>query len=201
MKEEFPSTISIDNHTLNLVVERKRVKNINARLSQNVLRVSIPQQVSRAYVESVLPALAQRLIRRQHARQINEADQALTLAQQIARRFPQPLAVVDVKFTTTQTTCWGSYSPRTRTIRLNAVLRLMPPWVLEAVMAHELAHAVHADHSPAFWALVREICPHTDRARAFLEGVSWLAQSWEYLPSVERTQLTGSASANQGETP
>jgi predicted metal-dependent hydrolase len=67
----------------------------------------------------------------------------------------------------------------------------MPPWVLEAVVAHELAHTFYLDHSRAFWELVRLVCPKTDRARAFLEGVTWLAAAWDDLPAVERSQLTG----------
>jgi predicted metal-dependent hydrolase len=65
----------------------------------------------------------------------------------------------------------------------------MPPWVLEAVVAHELAHAIHPNHSPAFWALLQSVCPDTDRAKAFLAGVTWLARAWESLPPVERAQL------------
>jgi hypothetical protein len=65
----------------------------------------------------------------------------------------------------------------------------MPRWVLEAVVAHELAHVIHQDHSPAFWKLLRRICPDTDRAKAFLSGVSWLGLNWEKLPPVERALL------------
>jgi predicted metal-dependent hydrolase len=93
-------------------------------------------------------------------------------------------------FVTTQQARWGSYSPATRTIRLHAALRRMPRWVLEAVVAHELAHVVHQDHSPAFWKLLRRVCPDTDRARAFLSGVSWLGYNWEKLPPVERSLLS-----------
>jgi hypothetical protein len=76
-------------------------------------------------------------------------------------------------------------------VRLNAVLKAMPPWVLEAVVAHELAHSIHPDHSQAFWRLVRSVCRHTDRANAFLDGVRWLATSWDGLQPAERAQLAG----------
>ena len=61
----------------------------------------------------------------------------------------------------------------------------MPRWVLEAVVAHELAHAIHPDHSPAFWELLHSVCPETERAMAFLEGVEWLAGNWEDISPVE----------------
>ncbi len=189
MHQEFPTSVTVDDVTLVLIVQRKAVKNINARLRDQTLRVSVPLHLSPEMLNRVLPDLARRLLRRQRTRHVNSATDALTLARRVALRFPQPLDVSDVQFTTNQTACWGSYSTRTHAIRLNAVLCLMPAWVMEAVMAHELAHAIHANHGPAFWSLLRSVCPDTDRANAFLEGVNWLAQVWEDLPPVERAQL------------
>jgi hypothetical protein len=195
---EFPETITIGDQTLTLSVERKAVKNINARLRGQALAVSIPLRAPR---EQVLPAindLAQRLLRRVAGRSVNAEMDVLEVARRVAQRFPRPPEVSAVQFSTQQTSCWGSYSTRTRTIRLNAGLRHMPPWVLEAVMAHELAHALHPDHSPAFWQLLRAVEPQTDRAEAFLAGVTWLAHRWEELPVLEREQLGAAPTIDEG---
>ena len=175
--------------TLNVLVERKHVKNVNARLRDTTLTISAPHTMPQAKLEPIITDLARRLLRRVHARQVNAEEDALALARRVATLFPAPPAVADVRFVTTQQACWGSYSMATRTIRLNAALRQMPRWVLEYVVAHELAHAVHANHSPAFWALVRGVYPQTDQAKAFLHGVSWLGHHWEQLPPVERALL------------
>ena len=52
-------------------------------------------------------------------------------------------------------------------------LVLAPPEVLDYVAAHEVAHLARMDHSPAFWALVGEICPGFEGPRDWLriEGV------------------------------
>ncbi|TNC52449.1 M48 family metallopeptidase [Rubellimicrobium rubrum] len=52
-------------------------------------------------------------------------------------------------------------------------LVLAPPPVLDYVAAHEVAHLARMDHSPAFWALVGEICPGFEEHRDWLraEGV------------------------------
>jgi predicted metal-dependent hydrolase len=184
-----PQTITIDGVTLTLVVERKRVKNINARLRETTLSVSAPLSTPQSTLDKVIPDLARRLVRRVHARQVNAEEDALALARSVAARFANRPEVAEVLFVTTQEARWGSYSPATRTIRLHAALRRMPRWVLEAVVAHELAHVTHQDHSPAFWKLLRRVCPDTDRARAFLAGVSWLGLNWEKLPPVERALL------------
>lgn len=182
-------TISVDGTALQVSVEHKAVKNINARLRGDRLLVSAPTRINQATLDAAVQDLARRLLRRVHAHQVNADEDALALARQVAARFPKPPAVSEVQFVTNQVSRWGSYSTGTRAVRLNAVLRRMPRWVLEAVVAHELAHAIHPNHSPAFWQLLRKVCPDTDRANAFLAGVAWLAQSLDNLPPVERAQL------------
>ncbi len=185
------TSLTVDGLELEVVVRRARVKHVNARLRDGTLRVSAPPAMPEAELERVVADLARRLVRRTRARQVNREDDAAALARRVAARFAHPPAVAGVRWVTTQRRRWGSYSLRTRLVRLNAALRPMPAWVVEAVMAHELAHVVHPDHSPAFWELLRRVCPHTDRARGFLEGVGWLAGGWRELPPVERALLAG----------
>jgi predicted metal-dependent hydrolase len=182
-------SIVVDGEVLTLIMQRKDVKNVNARLRDSTLFVSAPRRMPQETVDSVVQTLARTLIRRAHAKRVNGEEDALSLARRVAERFPTPLRVDRVEFVTTQTSCWGTYSTRTQTVRLNATLRAMPIWVLEAVVAHELAHMAHPNHSSAFWSLTRQVCPNTDRAQAFLLGVSWLGQHWERLPQVERVLL------------
>lgn len=190
MPSTNPQTITVDGITLTLLIERKRIKNINARLRDTTLSISAPLHIPQATLDQAIPDLARRLVRRVRARQINAEDDALTLAHKIAERFPTKPVVAQVQFVTTQQARWGSYSSASRTIRLNAALREMPRWVLEAVVAHELTHVFHQNHGPEFWKLLRRVCADVDRADAFLAGVSWLGHRWESLPPVERALLT-----------
>ncbi|QFT76840.1 M48 family metallopeptidase [Erythrobacter sp. THAF29] len=59
---------------------------------------------------------------------------------------------------------WGSCSDQRR-IRINWRLVQAPDFVRRSVVAHEVAHLVHFDHSPAFHALLGEIYEN-DIARA-----------------------------------
>jgi predicted metal-dependent hydrolase len=183
--------LEVDGVALELKVVRKRVKNINARLHGRTLSVSAPHRVTVRELDETILELARKLVRRTRADALNADGGAEDIARKVAARFPDPPEVAEVRFVTNQTSQWGSYSLQTGIVRLNAALRQMPPWVLEAVVAHELAHTFYLDHSLEFWELVRSVCPKTDRARAFLEGVSWLAAVWDHLPPVERSQLTG----------
>jgi len=182
-------SLVVDGVALTVRVERKRVKNVNARLLGSVLAISAPQRLPEAELERIIPELASKLVRRVRAREVNSAENVAQRARSIAARFPEPPRVTEVRFVATQTRSWGSYSPTTGVVRLSLVLRQMPGWVLEAVLAHELAHAFHPNHSRAFWRLLRQVCPSTERAHGFLAGVSWLAGRWQSLPPVERALL------------
>jgi len=188
------TTITVDGVTLTLTVERKRVRNINVRLHGTQLFVSAPLHAAQTHLDTAIPDLARRLIRRVRAHEVNAQEDALALAREVAARFPTPPQVEQVQFVTTQEARWGSYSSVTRTIRLHVALRAMPVWVLKAVLAHELAHVFHLNHSPEFKQLLRRVYPDADRADMFLAGVSWVAQQWERLPPVERALLTRAAS-------
>jgi hypothetical protein len=65
---------------------------------------------------------------------------------------------------------WGSCTPSRGTIRYSWRLILAPPWVLDYVAAHEVAHLVHADHSPRFWAVVKSLLGDEKRGRAWLRA-------------------------------
>ncbi|HMK90120.1 MAG TPA: SprT family zinc-dependent metalloprotease [Methylocystis sp.] len=62
---------------------------------------------------------------------------------------------------------WGSCSA-TGSLNFSWRLVMAPPFVLDYLAAHEVAHLVHLNHSPKFWALARRLSPDLDRAEAWL---------------------------------
>lgn len=68
-----------------------------------------------------------------------------------------------------QSSRWGSCST-TGVLSYSWRLILAPPFVLDYLAAHEVAHLVHMDHSRAFWRTVERICPHVARAKAWLDA-------------------------------
>lgn len=65
-------------------------------------------------------------------------------------------------------TRWGSCTPRTRSIRYSWRVILAPPEVLDYLAAHEVAHLIHADHSQAYWSVVRGLIGDPRPHRAWL---------------------------------
>lgn len=68
-----------------------------------------------------------------------------------------------------QSTRWGSCSSTGR-LSFNWRLILAPPFVLDYVAAHEVAHLVQMNHSEAFWETVRSTCPRMEAGRGWLRA-------------------------------
>jgi predicted metal-dependent hydrolase len=67
-----------------------------------------------------------------------------------------------------QSSRWGSCST-TGVLSYSWRLILAPPFVLEYLAAHEVAHLVEMNHSRRFWRLVERICPDLTRAKTWLD--------------------------------
>lgn len=68
-----------------------------------------------------------------------------------------------------QATRWGSCST-TGTLSFSWRLIFAPPFVLDYVAAHEVAHLREMNHGPRFWRLVRDAFPQMQKARNWLKA-------------------------------
>ncbi len=75
-------------------------------------------------------------------------------------------AAIRLKDTQTR---WGSCAPN-GTLAFSWRLVMAPGWVLDYVVAHELAHLRELNHSPRFWALLESRTPHRAAATAWLRA-------------------------------
>jgi len=69
---------------------------------------------------------------------------------------------------------WGSCNSRGE-LTFNSLLSMLPRWVMEYVIVHELCHLKHLNHSALFWRLVEL---HFDRTQA---AKKWLKQNAHHL--------------------
>ncbi|MBM3527986.1 MAG: M48 family metallopeptidase [Alphaproteobacteria bacterium] len=68
-----------------------------------------------------------------------------------------------------QSSRWGSCST-TGVLSYSWRLILAPPFVLEYLTVHEVAHLIEMNHSMRFWRLVHSICPDAQRAKHWLDA-------------------------------
>lgn len=84
------------------------------------------------------------------------------LAERVGRR-PSAVVIGNPR------TRWGSCSSK-GVLRYSWRLILAPEPVLRYVAAHEVAHLLHMNHSPAFWTLVESLHPGFAQDRAWLKS-------------------------------
>ena len=62
---------------------------------------------------------------------------------------------------------WGSFSPD-QSVQFHWKAILLPPRIAEYVVVHELAHAAHPTHSPAFWHKIEQHMPDWQSRKTWL---------------------------------
>ncbi len=81
--------------------------------------------------------------------------------------------VNNVKISSARTR-WGSCSGK-RNINIAWRLIQAPPRVIDSVIAHELVHLIHMNHSKDFYAILRKIIPDLDKCD------QWLKDNQKYM--------------------
>lgn len=164
-----------------VVVRRspRRTRTVAAFWENGTAVVAIPARFTAAqeaeWVHKMVSKLQRQGERRAAAgkrRPATDAALAEHAAQLSAKYLGGRAVPTSVRWVSNQNSRWGSATPAEGTIRLSDKLRPMPQWVIDYVLLHELAHLLVAAHNAAFWQLL-EAYPETQRAKAFLEGVSF----------------------------
>lgn len=134
--------------------------------------VAIPARFSRAQEHEWVAKMVADLERKEARRKPSDAELSRRAAELSARYLGGRAVPASVEWSARQKKRWGSCTPSDRSIRLSTRLQGMPSWVVDYVLLHELNHLLHTNHDAAFWAELA-VYPDHERAKAFLEGVSW----------------------------
>ena len=135
----------------------------------------IPATMSRRQEVEWVETMLKRLERSERRKRLSD-DDLMKRARRLSDRHLGGMAVPEsVRWVDNQVARWGSCTPGDRTIRLSARLKVMPTWVVDYVLVHELAHLLEAGHDANFWAWV-ERYPQAEKAKGYLLGWSAAAK-------------------------
>ncbi|MEO6032153.1 MAG: SprT family zinc-dependent metalloprotease [Burkholderiaceae bacterium] len=127
-----------------------------AGVPRRLLHVGLPQHAAPTQIRDAVQSWLQRQARR--------------VFEERCRHFAAQLGVRVTRLALSSAqTRWGSASAD-GSIRLNWRLIHFALPTIDYVVAHELAHLRHMDHSPRFWDVVRSVLPEYERARDTLKG-------------------------------
>jgi predicted metal-dependent hydrolase len=148
-----------------VVRSSRRRRTAQARVEDGRLRVMVPAGLSPAAEKKVVDELVTKVTSRLHSAAVDLGERARDLADRYG--LPQPVSIV---WSERQARRWGSCTPTEGRVRISSRLASVPPWVLDSVIVHELAHLVESDHGEAFRELVARY-PLTERARGYLMAI------------------------------
>jgi predicted metal-dependent hydrolase len=154
---------------------QRRHRTVTAYWNDDTLVVLIPARMTRAEEKHWVAEMERKLQRSEPRRPASPktSDEALLArCALLSGKYLAGTAVpASVRWVPPMRTRWASCTPVDATIRVSERLRKVPPWVLDYVLVHELAHLLVPGHGADFWDLVGRF-PRTERARGYLEGVA-----------------------------
>ncbi|TSB47693.1 M48 family metallopeptidase [Alkalicoccobacillus porphyridii] len=141
-----------------LKVKKVEIKNPSFRFYQGRFLAEVPVHVDeRSYREWLYP-LYQEWMKTHGASFAKERMRRYTL---MLRREPVDVVVKE------QDQRWGSCTPSGKVL-LNWRIFMAKPSIIDYVLAHELVHLKHMDHSPAFWETLRMLLPEFEIRKEWL---------------------------------
>ena len=152
---------------MEVVIKRsaRRRKTIQARMVGGVTEVLAPAKISDAALAGHIQKLRSRLERQTYSKDDHHLHERACFLNQ--RYFQGSLVWNSIQYSSNQERRRGSCNCLARTIRISTNLALLPQWVEDYVIVHELAHLIEPNHGPRFKALVHRY-PLAERAIGFL---------------------------------
>jgi len=155
--QRFSSGQQISLFGKNIIIQHAPEKRWGARVENGVLYVSGSSEFTHRRVKDYIKKQAQKTF--------------LNLSQKLAKKINCQVNDVVIKDTKSR---WGSCSSLNN-INYNWRLALAPQEVIDYIVAHEVSHLAHQDHSEEFWECVASLCPN------YQKGQDWLKQHGKEL--------------------
>ncbi len=182
MTQIFERTVKTAEGELQVVAsyDSRLRRNVRWMVRDNTIQIRAPRSIRRADLDRMVADIVDR-VQKQRRRAVRmQAVDLQERAEAINRRyFGGELAWHTIRWVTNMEKRLGSCTTGGSTdgdIRISERIRNWPTYVVDYVIAHELAHRRHADHSPAFWDYLTRY-PHTERARGFIEGMAFAEET------------------------
>jgi Protein of unknown function DUF45 len=150
-------------------ISKRRKKTSEAKWVGGRIVVSLPSHLDVESRQKTIDWLVERLLTRHRLQSGLDDDGLLARAIELSDRYLVGAYPKSVRWVTNQTARWGSCSYYSGQIRISHRLRVVPEWVLDSVLVHEIAHLTYPDHSPAFHKLAGAY-PRHEEAGVFLAG-------------------------------
>jgi predicted metal-dependent hydrolase len=169
-----------DGSTISVSVRRDKRLKKTARWqweSKDTILLRVPHRLPKRVIQQHVDQIEQQLAKQSRLAERRTDNELQVRAERINRQyFGGKIGWRAIRWVGNMNTRLGSCTtggPTDGHIRISEKIRHWPQWVVDYVIAHELVHRLHANHSPEFWETLKNSYPLTDRARGFIQGVGF----------------------------
>jgi len=136
-----------------------------------MLLVNAPVFMPEARLEKIVANFKERFQRKRLKEELNQKEDLMSAARRLNEKyFENKLKVEAIEYSVNQNSRFGCCNYRAGHIRISHRLGLMPAWVRDYVIVHEMAHLIQPDHSRAFRDIVSRY-ELAERAKGYLMAV------------------------------
>lgn len=153
---------------IKIIRSHRRKRTVSARLDKDVLLIRAPLMISHERLGKIIDDLKSRFERKRLKEELEQKQDLSEIAASLNQKFfDNKLKINSIAYTPNQNRQFGCCSYREGDIRISHRVGLMPKWVRNYVLIHEMAHLIVPNHSRAFWDIVSRY-RLTERARGYL---------------------------------
>lgn len=141
---------------------------MSARLARDILVVNAPALLSGERLQRIVADFKVKFEKKKVKEELDQRQDLVEVASRINKRyFNNQLKINSIEYVTGQNSLFGCCDYRTANLRISHRIGLMPKWVRDYVVIHELAHLIEPNHSKKFWDIVYRY-RLAERARGYL---------------------------------
>jgi predicted metal-dependent hydrolase len=167
-------------NSVSIILQRDgRLKKTSRWVRQNdgSVLLRVPPRIPRRILDELLKRITEQLSR-QEVLAVRRTDTELQArAEQLNRKYFQgTIRWQAIRWVENMQQRLGSCTRGGATdghIRISTRIRGWPDWVVDYVIAHELLHRLHPNHSDVFWDELKRAYPLTERAIGFIKGIGF----------------------------
>ncbi|WIM68308.1 DUF45 domain-containing protein [Corynebacterium breve] len=147
----------------------KRRRTIQARQKGDVIEIRIPASFTAQQEQEAVDEMLAKIAKKTQSTRLSD-DDLLARAEMLNKDLLEGRATIgSIRWVSNQNSRWGSCTISTGDIRISDRLKIVPDWVLDSVIVHELTHTFITGHSAEFWEWADRV-PRAERAKGYLEA-------------------------------
>ncbi len=157
-----------------VIRSRRRRRTVSARMVKDTLLVHAPAALSPERLETIVADFKIKFEKKRIKDDLERNEPLEDIADRLNQKyFAGKLRIHSIEYSIKHNSKFGCCLYKSGDIRISHKVGLMPKWVRDYVIIHEMAHLLEPNHGRAFWELMSHY-KFSERAKGYLMAVSRL---------------------------